>query len=313
MSCCARTRSAVGRTLDVIQPSIRKATRHAFLLGQHISHSLSPAIFNTTFAALGLNYAYDLLDVPPDRLQDALTRMRQPDCLGGNVTMPYKHAVLAVADECSEAVRRCGAANLLANREGRFALENTDVEAIATCLARRAVTIMRGPAVVIGTGGAAAAMLEAMRRVPPTRILILARHPDRAKALVDRACKWLPVPIDAGDLRDGAPALARAALILNATSLGMQDGDSSPVPKRALRPAQLVYDIVYNRKQYTQLQSEALDAGALVCDGLTHQIEQAPPTFRLLTGCDGPREIMLKAQVAVTGRQPLAWGSDAAA
>ena len=87
------------------EPPVRKATRYAYLLGEGISHSLSPAIHNAAFAALGLDYEYRLLDVPPARLQGALARMRQPDCLSGNITMPYKSDVLAAAEECSETVR----------------------------------------------------------------------------------------------------------------------------------------------------------------------------------------------------------------
>ena len=112
--------------------------KFAFLLGEHISHSLSPAIHNAAYVALGLDYEYGLLDVPPGKLAEALARMRQPDCLGGNITMPYKRDVLAAADECSEPVRRCEAASLMINRGGRFILHNNDVEAIAACLAVRA-------------------------------------------------------------------------------------------------------------------------------------------------------------------------------
>lgn len=292
------------------RPSVRKATRHAFLLGEHISHSLSPPIHNAAFAALGLDYEYGLLDVPPARLPEALARMRQPDCLGGNITMPYKHDVLAAAEECSETVRRCGAASILINRDGRFMLDNNDVKAIAACLGRRAATVAKGPAVIVGAGGSAAAMLEALGRVPPTRVLVLARRPEAAQALVERARAWLPVPIGAGRLQEGTKALAEAALILNATPLGVGEGDPSPVPREVLRCGLLVYDIVYRRHGLNRLQSEALNAGALVCDGMAHIFEQAPFTFQMLTGREAPQEVMLEALVAATGRRPLDWGSD---
>ena len=292
--------------------SAGKGRRFAFLLGEHISHSLSPPIHNAAFAALGLDdHEYGLLDVPPPRLQEALARMRQPDCLGGNITMPYKHEVLAAAAECSDTVTRCGAASLLLNRDGRFVLHNNDVEAVAACLKRRAATVAKGPAVILGAGGSAAAILEALRRVPPTRVVILARRPEAAEALVRRARTWVPVPLQAGRWEEGAKALAGAALIFNATPLGVRDGDDSPVPREALRPGLLVYDIVYNRTGTTRLQSEALAAGALVCDGMAHIFEQAPFTFCLLSGREAPAAVMLEALVAATGRAPLDWGSDA--
>lgn len=295
------------------RPSALKNTRYAFLLGEHISHSLSPAIHNAAFAALGLDCEYGLLDVPPARLQEALARMQQPDCLGGNITMPFKHDVLAAAEECSETVRRCGAASILINRNGRFVLHNNDVEGIAACLSRRAATVAKGSAVIVGAGGSAAAMLEALRRVPPTRVLVLARRPEAAKALAERARAWVQVPVEAGHLQEGAKALAEATLIFNATPLGVREGDPSPVPREALRRGQLVYDIIYRRGGYTQLQAEALAAGALVCDGMAHIFEQAPFTFRMLTGREAPREVMLEALVAATGRKPLDWGSDSTA
>jgi shikimate dehydrogenase len=287
-----------------------KRSRYAFLLGEHISHSLSPAIHNRAYAALGLDYEFGLLDVPPSRLQEALARLRQPDCLGGIVTMPYKRDVLAAADECSETVRRCEAANLMINRNGRFVLRNNDAEAIAVCLGRRAATVAKGPAVILGAGGAAAAMLEALRRVPPIHVVVLARRPEAAKALTERAREWLGVPIEAGDLAEGGPAMAEAAAIFNATSLGMHSGDGSPVPREVLRSGLLVYDIVYQRAGLNTLQSEALAAGALVCDGLTHIFEQTPFSFQMLTDREAPRELMLESLVVAAGRGPLDWGAD---
>ncbi len=285
--------------------------KYAFLLGEHISHSLSPPIHNPSFAALGLDYEYGLLDVAPAGLPEALARMRRPDCLGGNITMPYKRDVLAAADECSETVRRCEAASLMVNRNGRFVLHNNDVEAIAACLGRRATTVAKGPAVIVGAGGSAAAMLEALRRVPPTAVVVLARRPEAARALVERARAWLPVPLEAGPLAEGHPALFEASVLFNATPVGVHPGDPSPVPSAVLRPGLLVYDIVYQRAGLNTLQSEALAAGALVCDGMAHIFEQAPYSFQMLTEREAPREVMLESLVAATGRQPLDWGADA--
>lgn len=299
--------------LRMARPSGRKASKYAFLLGEHISHSLSPAIHNPAYTALGLDYEFGLMDVPPSRLQEALARMREPDCLGCNITMPYKRDVLAAADECSETVRRCEAASLMINRKGRFVLHNNDVEAIAACLGRRASTVAKGPAVIIGAGGSAAAMLEALRRVPPISVLVLARRPEAAKALVERAKEWVGVPIESGHLAGGGRQMADAAVIFNATSLGVHAGDPSPVPREVLRPGLLVYDIVYQREALNTLQTEALAAGALVCDGMMHIFEQAPFSFQMLTDREAPRALMLESLVAATGRKPLDWGSDAVA
>jgi shikimate dehydrogenase len=120
----------------------------------------------------------------------------------------------------------------------------------------------------------------------------------------------VPFPVEAGPLGDVGRALAGATLVLNATPLGVAEGDGSPVPRAALRPGLLVYDVVYRREGPTPLQADALAAGALVCDGLAHLFEQAPFTFRLLTGHEPPRAVMLESLVEATGRPPLDWGPE---
>jgi shikimate 5-dehydrogenase len=85
------------------------------------------------------------------------------------------------------------------------------------------------------------------------------------------------------------------------------------VPREILRPGLLVYDSVYQRESLNALQTEALAAGALVCDGMRHIYEQGPYSFQMLTDREAPRDVMLAGLVAATGRQPLDWGSDGTA
>jgi shikimate 5-dehydrogenase len=85
------------------------------------------------------------------------------------------------------------------------------------------------------------------------------------------------------------------------------------VPREVLRPGLLVYDIVYQRAGLNTLQSDAVAAGTLVCDGMAHIFEQAPFSFQMLTDREAPRELLLQNLVAATGRKPLDWGSDRAA
>jgi shikimate dehydrogenase len=182
---------------------------------------------------------------------------------------------------------------------------------MAACLARRAGAVGRGLAVLVGAGGSTAAMLEALRRVPAARAVVMARRLDQAEALVARVRPWTPFPVEARSLPDGARLLHEATLIVNATALGVQEDDPSPVPRAALRPGVLVYDVIYRRTGLTRLQADAVAAGALVCDGLCHLFEQGPLAFGLLTGQDAPRAAMLEGLVAATGRPLLHWGSEA--
>jgi len=281
--------------------------RHAYLLGHHIAHSLSPAMHNAGFQALGLDIEYGLLDVDIDGLAVAFARVRQPDCVGVNVTMPYKPDAATEADERSPEVDRCGVANLLLNRNGRLAARNVDIDGIVACLERRHPTIASGPAVVLGSGGAAAAVLEALRRVPPKWLIVCARNLEAADELIRR----IGIPADIQPLTDAREFVREAALLVNTTPLGMKPDDPLPVPQDALTPGLLLYDLVYTRSGSTPLQAAALEAGALVCDGLTHVYEQAIPSFRLFTGQEPPAGVLRRGLVsALRGREPLDWGSD---
>ncbi len=137
---------------------------------------------------------------------------------------------------------------------------------------------------------------------------VLARRLEAARELARRAGEWLPAPIEVARLSGTEDEFRDAVVVFNATPLGMNEDDPSPVPLDALRPGLLVYDIVYRRSGLTRLQAEALARGSLVCDGADHLLQQALPTFRLLTGVEPPESVMREALVGATGREPLDWG-----
>ena len=297
------------RTRHDNRPDLRDPlnTRFGFVLGHHVGHSISPRLHNAAFRALNLPFVYELLDTPPSGLESAIDRMRRADSLGGNVTMPFKKAVLDYADEISAASRNCGAGNLLVNHEGLLALHNTDVHAILVQLTRRANEVGRGAAVILGAGGAAAAALEALKTVPPQAIRVLARDHRKARALFERIMDHSnTVPCEAFEFGDPG-AYDGASVIFNMTPLGRNTGDPDPIPSRALNPSVLIYDISYTADGNSALQVDALRSGAPVCDGVTHLLSQAIPTFELLTGQIAPAEVMRDAVVEVIGREPLVW------
>ncbi|MBV9120775.1 MAG: hypothetical protein JOZ39_08690, partial [Chloroflexi bacterium] len=282
----------------------RSAMRHCYLLGEHIAHSLSPAMHNAGYAAAGMDMRYGLLDVKPTELDGTLARVRQADCAGCNVTMPYKSNAAKAADSLAEEVTRSGVANVLVNEAGRLFARNVDIDGMVACFARRRESIGRGSAVLLGSGGAAAAAIEALRQVKPQHLVISARNEAAARRLL--AASGIAGIVTS---LDAASREARAAsLVINTTPLGMHPDDPEPLPHEALRPGLLVYDLVYTRPGPTPLQEAAAAAGAAVCDGLTHVYQQALPSFRLLTGHEPPAQAMLSGLVtALHGRQPLDW------
>ena len=158
--------------------------RRAFLIGQHIQHSLSPAMYNAAFASRGQEISYELFDLPAAELEHGFARLRQPDCLGGNVTMPYKRAAALAADVRSDEVQRSAAANLLVRSGSKLLAYNTDVDALAASLRRRRRSVEAGSALLIGAGGAAGAVLEAFREVTPRAVVLAARRREASRRLV---------------------------------------------------------------------------------------------------------------------------------
>jgi len=283
----------------------------AYLVGKGVSHSFSPAVYGAAFAATGMDARYELFDVDEPELERVASALRAPDCLGGNVTMPYKHWAAEVADDIDETVRACGAANLLVPGPSGLCAHNTDALAVAELLGTVRERVAGGTALLAGAGGAAAACAWALGRVPPRELIIAVRRPDAGQALARAARKCLPATTirvtNLGSVRSGTPP---ADLVINATSIGMHAEDEDPLPGVAFSAGMLLYDLVYRRSGPTAIQRRASTGGARVVDGIGHLFQQAMPTFRYLTGLEPPRDAMLAKLVEVVGRRPGLWSAD---
>jgi len=243
------------------------------LLGHGIGYSASPAMHNAAFGSLGVDARYELADVGPGSLADAVAALRASDHLGANVTKPHKVAVCDLVDDLAPEVSRLGAANTVVKREGRLTAYNTDLPALAAeldALGRFAA------AVVLGTGGASRAVQA---------------------ALTDRQAR---VTV-AG--RDGRATLhdltAEADLLVNATPVGT-DADESPVPEDLLRPDLAVLDLVY-RPSPTRLVRDARAVGAVARGGAGMLLRQAAASFELWIGRPAPVDVMRDALRAELG------------
>jgi shikimate dehydrogenase len=239
----------------------------ALLLGHHIGYSASPAMHNAAFASLGLDARYELADVPPEGLADAVDALRAPGYIGANVTQPHKLAVTDLVDEVAPEVERLGAANTIRRHRDRLVAQNTDLPAIAAELAEL------GPvsaAAVLGVGGASRAAQAAL-------------HDAGAVVhVVDRG-RWDTIP----------DILAECQLLVNATPVGT-GSDESPVATELLRDDLAVLDLVY-RPSPTRLVREARARGATARGGAGMLLRQAALSFALWTDRDAPVEVMRDA------------------
>jgi len=201
------------------------------LLGEHISYSASPAMQSAAFKALGLDHRYELADVSTAGLPAAVAALRADDCLGANVTVPHKGAVMALIDEVEPLATEAQAVNTIVSRQGHLIGSNTDVPAIAEQV-RKLHTAPR-MALVLGTGGAARAVRLALESIGSIETVLLAR------------ASWSEL----------AQLVARADLLVNATPIGT-NSDETPVEQRQLHPGLAVLDLVY-RPSPTRLVREA--------------------------------------------------------
>lgn len=250
-------------------------TIRAFVIGHPIAHSRSPLIHNAWLADYQIDGSYEAIDIAPPALPGFFERLRAGEFAGGNVTIPHKEAVFALCDEVDPLAFRIGAVNTLIAKNGRVTGTNTDYHGFLASLDNEAPGWSDGhePAIVIGAGGAARAIIVALqaRNIP---VLLLNRTRDNADQLAREV---------GGDIRpaalDAFNTLAPGAgLVVNTSAVGMHGTGFTGFNLDLLRPGTLVTDIVYT-PLVTPLLAAASARGLPIVDGLGMLLHQAVPGF----------------------------------
>lgn len=271
-------------------------TRLAGVLGWPVGHSRSPRLHNYWIARHGVNGAYLPLPVAPENLPAAVRALGHLGFAGANVTVPHKLAALAACDEIDATARRIGAVNTLVFRvDGSLFGTNTDAEGFLANLRAGAPGLdpTAAPAVVVGAGGAARAVVVALLEAGAVEVRLTNRSRERAEALAGDfgdACAVVPWAAR-------AEALAGAGLLVNATSLGMTGQPPLDLPLDALPPGAVVNDIVYDPLK-TPLLTAAAARGNVAVDGLGMLLHQARVGFRAWFGVDPAVDTALRRHVA---------------
>jgi shikimate dehydrogenase len=268
------------------------STKTVGIIGWPVAHSLSPAIHNAAFAAMGLDWVYLPLPVHPLHLAAALGGIASMGFVGANVTMPHKAAVAGLVDEPSDDARRLHAVNTIVCDGERLRGANTDAPGFERFLRLDVGFDPSGrDALIFGAGGAGRACALALARGGASSITVAAREPARVEE-VEAALDGVRTDVRAVAF-DRAVSV-RADLIVNATPLGSR-GESLPVPP--LGPDMLVVDLLYH-PTVTPLQLEARGAGATAFGGIGILLHQAALSFEMWTGQQPPLEVMSAAALA---------------
>ena len=276
------------------------STRVAGVIGDPVRHSLSPALHNAAFAALGLDWTYLAFEVPAGQGADAVAAMRTLGIEGLSVTMPHKDAAAAACDELSPAAALLGAVNCVRRDGDRLIGENTDGAGLVRSLRTQAGVDPAGlRTVVLGAGGAARAVIVALAAAGAS-VTVVNRSPDAAAwaAALGAAAGGTAAGTagrPSGSAAVGGPEAARDAdVVVNATPLGMTEGDSLPVDPALVGDGQIVVDLIY-RPERTPLLDAAAQAGATTLNGVGMLLYQAAEQFTMWTGHDAPVDAMAAA------------------
>lgn len=257
--------------------SATQEQRRACVIGWPVAHSRSPMIHTYWLARYGIAGSYDRAAVAPDQFETFVRGLAEHGYVGANVTLPHKEKAFELCAVVTETAGRLGAVNTLWLEDGVLHGDNTDGAGFLGALDQDAHgwDAHKGLAVVLGAGGAARAIVDALVARGCERIIVVNRTRSRAEELTARAGG----PVEAADWDLRASLLEGVDLLVNTTSLGMVGQKKLEIDLTALPPSAVVCDIVYVPLE-TELLFRARERGLRGVSGVGMLLHQAVPGFR---------------------------------
>lgn len=264
------------------------------MFGQPVAGNPTQYMMEKAFAQLGLDWRYLTLEVAPEDLVDAIRGMRAMGFRGCNLTIPHKVAVIPLLDRTSEAAGLMGAVNCV-HRVGReLTGENTDGKGFVQSL--RAVVDPAGKnVVVLGAGGAARAIAVEVGLSGAANIIVVNRDEVRGRELTQLINDRVHVPSQFVKWEGNYDVPPEADVVINATSIGLGDGEARvPLNVATLEADMVVADVIFNPPE-TRLLRDAKSRGCQTLDGLGMLVNQAVIGFKIWTGQDADPQVMRDA------------------
>ena len=261
------------------------------VIGDPLGHSLSPAVHNAAFAALGLNAVYVPIQIPEGKLKPALDALAWLDLKGLSVTIPHKEAIKPLLKQADGAVERIGSCNTVVAEGGGWTGHNTDYHAAMTVLEDALggrdhddlSPLLDKQVLILGAGGVARTIAAGLVRRGAGVALTNRSEERAARVAAEVGCRHMSWAQRAGTPCD---------ILINCTPVGMfPDLDDTPVPPAAFRPGMLVFDTVYHPEN-TMFLKLARERDCKTVSGVDMFIDQAAMQFKLFTGRDAPVEVM---------------------
>ncbi len=278
------------------------STLHFAVIGDPIGHSKSPLMHNAAFRALGIDADYTAIHVTREGLPAFLESART-SLNGFNITVPHKNAVIPFLDGITPRAALAGSVNSVSVRDGKLFGDTTDGTGLERAVLEVfGLSLMGANVCILGCGGVVRALVFHLADAGCARIRILNRTAKKAALLTTEILKHAP-ELDCGfaaldDLPSVKNALDDSNLVIQCTSLGLRDGDGSPIDPALIPASACLFDTIYRE---TDILVRCRERGLRVAGGLPMLVHQGAESFRIWTGREAPVDVMR----AAAGRQVL--------
>ena len=265
---------------------INGKTKIVGVFGAPVAHTASPAMHNAAFAALKMNWVYLPFHVKIEHLAAALRGISAMGLVGVNLTVPHKVAALDLIDEVDPEARQLGAVNTIAVQGDRLVGYNTDGYGFVKAIQEEFDLSLEGKNVlVLGAGGAGRAIAIKCALEGARKVLVANRSLGKAENLSGEVTGKMAgvlsaIPLTSDSIRE---VIGDVDLLVNATSVGLREGESLELQPTLFSPHLCVYDTIY-RPSETELLKDAYAGGAKCANGLSMLLHQGARSFEIWTG-----------------------------
>ena len=262
------------------------------VIGDPIDHSLSPNIHSAAFREMDLDSSYIAYRIPKGELEEGIEGLKKIKIYGFNVTIPHKVEMMKHLDKMDEACSLIGAVNTVTNKDGILKGFNTDMEGFLEPFKKKKLTISNSKVLLIGSGGAARAIVAGFAKEKAKSITIANRTLENASNLSEFA-KKIGLDSDAMEIKDVRDTAKDYDIIVNATSIGLKN-EPSVISLQGINEKTIVYDIVY-MPMNTDFIKKAKEKNAIVIYGYEMLLGQASRAFEIWHEVEAPYNAMKKA------------------
>lgn len=278
---------------------IKGTTQLLGVIGHPVKHSMSPVMHNAAIANLGLDYVYLPFPIAPDQLKTAIDGFAAVGVQGFSITIPHKQTIMPLLAGVSDVAQAIGAVNTVWRNDRGWCGTNTDALGFMAPLKAMDQDWRQVPALVLGNGGAARAVVAACHQLGCPEIWVVGRSPEKLAAFAD---SWDASPLQPNLSVHGWDSLdqllPQVGLVVNSTPVGMAPNvDASPLsPSQMdhLPPQAIAYDLIYTPRPTVFLQ-RAKALGLETIDGLEMLVQQGAAALEIWTQQTPPVDVMRQA------------------